>query len=174
MVPLLESPTHGRAGFTEPRIAVGGTGGIYLASREWRWARDLLSLANAHDRRKISDHVIADRLATLNFEAHRAVADSSVGPRCIVVWRRRPDARPGAAGGGHRCYTGTESDRDLTPIPAISNGIDVGSIGAVYMAQMRTRLSDHPFDPGTALDVDPAEMNRLLASLPSDPDEHLS
>jgi hypothetical protein len=85
-------------GSPSPRLAVGGTGGIYLASKGRSWQRALLSLVNAHDRGKVSDYVIADQLARLNYEAHQEVSDGSVGPRCIVVWRRRPDARPGAPG----------------------------------------------------------------------------
>jgi hypothetical protein len=53
------------------RIAIGGTGGYYLLQKNPEWQRDLLRLVNAHDRGKVSDHVIADHLARLNYEAHQ-------------------------------------------------------------------------------------------------------
>ena len=81
-----------------PRIAIGGSGGIYLAQKDAGWKRALLGLVNAHDRGKVSDHLIADQLASLNYEAHQGVGDGTVGPRCIVIWRRRPDARKGGLG----------------------------------------------------------------------------
>jgi hypothetical protein len=146
------------------RLAVGGTGGTYLAQRDRAWGRPLLSLANAHDRGKVSDHVVADRLARLNYEAHQEVRDGSVGPRCIVVWRRRPDAPRPASGGGHQFYTGVDRDRDSAGIPTIANGADVQSIAGVLMKQLQGQVAD---------DVDKDEMNRLLAKLPSDPDEKL-
>jgi hypothetical protein len=75
------------------RIALGGTGGYYLLQKVKLWHRGLLSLVNAHDHGKVPDHLIADQLAKLNYEAHHEVRDGTVGPRCIVVWRRRPDAQ---------------------------------------------------------------------------------
>lgn len=80
------------------RLAFAGTGGVYLAHKSGAWQRELPSLVRAHDRGKVSDHLIADQLAKLNYEAHREVPYSTVGPRCIVVWCRRPDARRAAPG----------------------------------------------------------------------------
>jgi hypothetical protein len=155
------------------RLALGGTGGIYLASKDQSWRRALLSLVNAHDRRKVSDHVIADQLARLNYEAYHEVRDGSVGPRCIVAWRRRPDARPGAPGSGHQFYTGIDRDQDSAAIPTIGNGMDVQAIGKVLMTALQARIASHGLNPGAALDLDKDEMNRLLAKLPAEPDEKL-
>jgi hypothetical protein len=97
-----------------------------------------------------------------------------VGPRCIVVWRRRPDLRRPIPGGGHQFYTGVERDRGSDPVPTIANGMDVQSIVGVVMKQLLSRSADHGF--GASLltsDLDVAELNRLLAKLPSEPDEKL-
>jgi hypothetical protein len=155
------------------RLAAGGTGGIYLARKNRSWQRALLSLVNAHDRGKVSDHVIANQLARLNYEAHQEVRDGSVGSRCIVVWRRRPDGRPGAPGGAHQFYTGTDRDQDSAAIPTIANGIDVQGIAGLLMTSFQARFASHGFGSAAAFDVDKDEMNRLLAGLPSEPDEKL-
>jgi hypothetical protein len=157
------------------RLATAGTGGDYiLRNKDRAWGRALLSLVNEHDRGKISDHLIADQLARLNYEAHKAVRDGSVGPRSIVVWRRRPDARRPISGGGHHLYTGVDRDRDSDPIPTIGNGMDVQAIAGILMKQFQRGIADHGFAPG-ALDfhLDKDELNRLLADIPSDPDERL-
>lgn len=155
------------------RLAVGGTGGIYLASKDRSWGRALLSLVNAHDRGKVSDHVIADQLARLSYEAHQAVRDNSVGPKCIVVWRRRPDGRTNAPGGSHQCYTGTDrDDEDSAAIPTIANGMDVRGIAGVLMRAVQARLAADGLSQ-TAFDIDTAEMNRQLAKLPHEPDQNL-
>ncbi len=157
-----------------PRLAVGGTGGLYLARKGTGWQRALMRLANAHDHGKVSDHLIADQLARLNFEAHQGVRDGTVGPRCIVVWRRRPDALRATSGGGHQFYTGVQRESDSGAIPAISNGLDVQSIVGVLVKQLHRKLADHGFGASLATtEVEVAELNRLLAELPSEPDEKL-
>jgi hypothetical protein len=153
-----------------PRLAAAGTGGIYLASKGRNWQRELLRLVNAHDRGKISDEAIAGRLAELNWEAHRSVRDGSVGPRCVVVWRRRPDARPGLSGGGQAFFTGTERDEDGAAIPTIANGLDVQAIGAVLMEGWLARLGS---SEGRRFEFDQDEINARLAELPDEPDDSL-
>jgi hypothetical protein len=161
-------------GSRPPRLSFGGTGGIYLARKDKRWQRALLSLVNAHDHGKVSDYLIADQLARLNYEAHQAVRDGTVGPRCIVVWRRRPEARRPASGGAHQFYTGVERDRNSDAIPAIANGMDVQAIAAVSMKLFPTRVARQRSGGSPALsDEEMAELNRLLAKLPSEPDEKL-
>ncbi len=149
------------------RLAAAGTGGIYIARKDRAWQRALLSLVNEHDRGKISDHLIADQLARLNYEAYQAVRDGSVGPRSIVVWCRRPDARRVTSGGGHQFYTGVDRDRDSDTIPSIGNGMDDQAIARVLMKQFH-RITDQGFTPAVL-----NEMNRLLAGIPSEPDERL-
>lgn len=166
--------TTAALGSRPPRLAVGGTGGIYLAQKDKGWQRALLSLVNAHDRGKVSDYLIADQLARLNHEARQGVRDGTVGPRCIVVWRRRPDARRPASGGGHQFYTGVERDQGSDAIPTIANGMDVESIMEVLTPHFLTRLADHGLGASlTTSDEEVAELNRLLAKLPSEPDEKL-
>jgi hypothetical protein len=72
-------------GSPSARLAVTGTGGIYLAQKDRAWRRALLGLATAHDRSKVSDHLIADQLARLNYEAHQGVRDG----HCRTTVRRR-------------------------------------------------------------------------------------
>ena len=36
----------------------------------------------------MSPYLVADYLAQLNNEVHEGVKDKSVGPRCVVAWRR--------------------------------------------------------------------------------------
>lgn len=117
------------------RIAVAGTGGIYLAQKTRLGWRGLLRLLEAHDSGRVSAHAVADRFARLNHEAHQAVDDGTVGPRSIVVWRRRPEARRQTSGGGHQFYTGVDRDPDLPVIPMIVTGLDARSIGEVLMKQ---------------------------------------
>jgi hypothetical protein len=71
-------------------------------------------------------------VARLNYEAHQNVRDGSVGPRCVVVWRRRRDARPGP-GGAHAFYTGLDRESETRAIPAISNGWDAKATSNVIM-----------------------------------------
>jgi len=158
-------------GSPSARLAAGGTGGYYLALKDRSWQRALLSLVNAHDRGKVSDFAIADQLARLNYKAHQEVRDGSVGPRCIVVWRRRPDA-PGAPGSAHQCYTGIDRDRDSVAIPAIANGMDVQALVGVFMTQFQAQVASHGSN-AAAFDFDRDEMNRLLAELPDEPAERL-
>jgi len=157
------------------RLAFAGSGGYYLAQKDRVKRRSLLSLVKAHDCGKISDRLIADRLAGLNYEAHKALeatGDSTVGSRSIVVWRRRPDARPGAPGGGHQFYTGVDRDRDCPAIPTIANGMDVQALAKILMKEFQRGLADHGFTPA-AFNVHKDEMNRLLAGIPDQPDERL-
>ena len=61
-------------GSPSARLAFAGTGGEYIyRNKDRAWQRELLSLVNQHDRGKISDHLIADQLAQLNYEAHKAL-----------------------------------------------------------------------------------------------------
>jgi hypothetical protein len=126
----------------------------------------------AHDRGKISDYVIADRLAQLNYEAHRNVRDDTVGPRCIVVWRRRPGGQS-RSGGGHQFYTGIDRDQESAAFPVISNGLDAQAISGVYMKMMMANLTSPDFKMGDELFVDEEEINQKLAELPYAPDEKL-
>jgi hypothetical protein len=156
------------------RLAMAGSGGIYLAQKGTAWQRELRRLAKAHDRGQVSDRLIADRLAELNYEAHRNVADGTVGPRCVVVWRRRPDPKRSLQQ-EHLYYTGLDRELSAPPIPASSHGMDSKAIANVLLAQFQRRIAGYDVhDPDAQLPPDDtAETNRLLAKLPEQPDERL-
>lgn len=154
------------------RLSLAGSGGAYLAHRARHWRRALHGLANAHDRGKISDHVISDRLAQLNYEAHLNVRDGTVGPRCIVVWRRRPGARS-RSGGGHQFYTGVDREHDTGSFPVVANGMDVQAMADVFMTMMQANLAKPGVSLMDAIDLDADELDRRLRELPSTPDEKL-
>lgn len=102
-----------------PPLAIIGSGAKHLG-KDKRWQRDILRLLKASDRGQITPHVVADRLATLNYEAHGA--DPLVGPRCIVVWRHHNGRIH--FGGDHLCYTGTVRESDSARLP-IADKIDI-------------------------------------------------
>ena len=132
---------------------VGAGSGVGQTSKKGReWCRALRSLVRDHDRGKVSDDLIADQLAALNFEVHEELTkrgDNSVGPRCIVIWSRRRDARRDRPGGGHLFYEETSRDRDMPGIPTIVNGNDVMAMGKVFMDMFHPVLRDVGFDPST-------------------------
>jgi hypothetical protein len=165
------------------RIAGAGSGVAYTSEKSRDWHRALRSLVRDHDRGKVSDDVIADRLARLNFEVHEdrtRQGDNTVGPRSVVIWRRRRDARPGRPGGGHLFYTGTSRDffaetsrdRDRAWIPTIINGNDVMALGRVWMETIHPQLTGVDFHPDN-INLDTDELNRRLAALPDTPDDML-
>jgi hypothetical protein len=160
-------------GSPSPRLALAGSGGRYL-SRDTSWERPLLRLANAHDRDRVSDYEMADCLAGLNYRAHAGVKDGTVGPRCVVVWRRRPGVTRPVSGGAHQFYTGLDREPDSGSIPAIGNGMDVAAIVGMMTGQIMQRFEDGA-DPSAAISFaqDTELMNRLVAELPSEPDESL-
>lgn len=161
------------AGSPSVRMAVGGTGGYFLAQKRRDWQRALFSLVKAHDRGRVSDYLIADYLARLNHLAHLGVGDGSVGPRCIVTWRRRPDARRPASGGAHQFYTGIHREPNSDAIPTILNGMDVRAVVGALSTQFQGLTPDLASSGTSPFNLDPDELNRLLSELPSDPDDKL-
>lgn len=157
------------------RIAVAGSGAAYVLQKGKSWQRALLSLVKEHDRGKVSDHLIADQLASLNHEAHEELTkngDDTVGPRCIVVWRRRPEVGPRRGGGAHQFYTGVDRDQSSSPIPTIANGMDAQALARIYMDQLQQRIAIGGF-PSAPFDLDYDEIDRRLAAIPTTPDEKL-
>jgi hypothetical protein len=138
-------------------------------TRTLAFQRDLFSLVKAHDRGRISDEVIADHLASLNYEVHQAYPDT-VGPRCVVVCRRRPGIRWQVPGGKAVFYTGLTRELSSPAIPTISNGFDVKAIAGNFMEQMTNpdgTLKPLGFRP------DPEVEKQRLSRLPAGPDERL-
>jgi hypothetical protein len=158
---------------TSARLGLAGTGGLYLMQNRALWQGRLLGLVKAQDRAKISPYIVADELARLNYEAHERVRDGTVGPRCIVVWRRRRDASSPGSGGAHQFYSGPDREPDSGTIPMIDHGKNVSGIATLVMKCFQDQISDAAFSFDSGLHVDPDEMNRLLGELPSDPDERL-
>lgn len=156
------------------RLALGGTGGFYLAQTS-NWQRILFSLVKAHDRGRIADYVVADHLATLNYRARVGVKDGTVGPRCIVIWRRRPDTRRKAPVGAHYFFTGISREQGGGSIPTIARGMDIGALVSATFEPFRSR-SKVFFDTGVLPEEDEAEMEemrRRVSQLPFEPDERL-
>ncbi len=162
----------GLPGAPSARIGAGGTGGLYLARRRHTWQRALLSLVKAHDRRKVSDQLVADELARLNYETFQRIGDGTVSPNCIVAWRGRPGSWTDASGGGHQFYTGVEREADSSAIPTIANGFDVQAIGGLLMSRLQTHIATHGLGSGTQV-FGTDDIDQMLARLPSEPDEKL-
>jgi hypothetical protein len=163
-----------------PRIAVAGSGAPYILRKPRSWYRPLLNLIKVSDRGEISDILIADQLAAINYEIYEAVAKSrgpdkdSVGPRSVVVWKRRPEVGGKRGGGAHQFYTGTARDRDSPAIPSIGHGMDIQAVASIFMEQMQKHIPATGIDftaPPPDLDTD--EIGRRLAALPPGPDEKL-
>lgn len=159
-----------------PRIGLTGSGAPFLA-RQSDWKRDLLSLGNANDRGRVSDLAVADQLAALNYRTHRDSGLMSVGPRSVVVWRRRPEAGASRSGGAHQFYDGRDREKDSAGIPMISNGMDVTALLAAIMPVMtsRSRLMMDSDDGQIRDDSEEfdAQMRAAVEHLPDDPDEKL-
>ena len=131
------------------RIAMAGTGGLYLFRKARQRREELRSLLRAHDHCKVSTQLIADWLAGLNYEVHENVNDGTVGPRSIVVWSPRPGSRR-QLNGGHHFYTETTRDASSEIIPTIHDGMDIGALGDLLMTSMGQRLATvNPADLGT-------------------------
>jgi hypothetical protein len=157
------------------RMAVAGTGGQYLGSIGATLQRRLFSLVKAHDHGKVSDDVVANELAKLNYQAYRQVGDGSVGPRCIIIWRHRRDGRR-RGGGAHQCYTELDREPSTPVIPIIGSGMDMAALAEVTMKQFESHLATHGFGgfgANTPPWADRDEINRLLAQYPWGPDEKL-
>jgi hypothetical protein len=151
-----------------PRFAVAGSGAAILLSDK-RWMRDLLRLLRAYDRHAISSLQVADLLAALNYKV--SLAEASVGPRSVVVWRNRRES-PHKGGGGHQFYDGRVRGQSSPGIPTISNGMDVHAITSLMMNnmldQMQGQAGGH-FLPS----IDFNKVHEGVEKLPDQPDEDL-
>lgn len=153
-----------------PRLAIAGSGALYLVRRK-TWMRDLLRILKAYDDERLFATAVADHFATLNREVYRNLESKTVGPRCIVAWRNGKDG-PRRGGGGHYCYTGTKRDADCPILPTIGSGMDVRAIVEMMMPRfMRNAEAMAAGQPPKELDKD--QINADLARLPDKPDESL-
>ena len=107
--------------------------------------RPLLNTIKANEEGRVSDHTVAKMFAALNAQAHRDTADRTVGPRSIVLWRRRLES---SLGGGYEFFDGTNrdtSDNNGLTIPQITKGMDVGGLVAA-MAEITIPWMDEWMD----------------------------
>lgn len=166
---VVDEPTSAKA--RPPRLAIGGTGGFYLAQRHKKWQRSLLRLVGASDRGQVSHRAVADHLASLNYEVYSGIQDKSVGPRCVVAWRHRKEGIHGG-GGAHQAYIGTTLDTDSLGLPMIANGMDMQAFSSVMMRHVSPMLSAM-LAGEPAKDLDKDELSAELGRLPDKPDENL-
>lgn len=152
-----------------PRFGLAGSGASVLA-KDPLWQRQLLRLVKAHDRRLIRPTVVADAFARINLHVANALADGTVGPRCIVAWRHRKQGVH-KGGGGHQCYTGTERESNTPSLPMIGSGMDVQAITGAIMPLMMKQLAN--LRRGATPPVDGSAINEVLSRLPETPDETL-
>lgn len=163
-----------RGGFSPP-LCLAGTGGEFLRRRQDSWRRLLLRLVNAHDRGRVSDEAVPNHLAKLAQVAHKGVTDGTVGPRSIVVWRRRPDASPLGPAGAHHCFADGDPEAEGTPlqIPTVAGGFDIAAISRTSWDLQEERRLEDPSSPLLGLDYDTVEFERRLAELPDTPEDRL-
>lgn len=138
--------------------------------RDKQRMRRVLRMVKANDRARVSTDRVAASLAALNYEVHLGVRDRSVGPRCIVAWRHRPNGAH-KGGGGHQFYTGTVRDGDTPALPTIASGMDVNAL-IEAMAPISEKMFEAMREgkPGDGFED---EINAALAGLPDEPDENL-
>jgi hypothetical protein len=166
----LRCARHGNS-VRKPRLGLAGTGAPYLAQNQKKWARSLLRLLKACDRRQVPDLAVADHLAKINYEVHLGVKDKSVGPHCLVAWQHRKGGVHNTSG-GHQFYTETVRDAGNPGVPHIAYGMDVTTLARVMLS--------HTIENAKALSAGqpPKELNRdeinaELARHPWTPDENL-
>ena len=150
-----------------PRVALAGSGALVL-HRKRAWIRDLLRLVKACDEKKISHNAVADHLAGINYLVHKGLADGSVGPRCMVVWKCRANGVH-KAGGGMRFYSGTTKDLNGPMLPTISSGTDWRALVEALMPHVQKMFDNR----GTGVPNDVKAMNADLARIPTRPDDLL-
>lgn len=153
-----------------PRIGLAGTGGLFFYKNK-KWMRSLLDLVKAHNNNQVSEQVIADRLADINYQVHLQIGDNSVGPNCIVAWHQLRDSSQ-QGGGSHLCYTGVVRDQNVPSLPKIANGMDVQALIDILMPPLEDIIEARetgrfPFE------LDKDKINEKLSRLPDEPDENL-
>ena len=150
-----------------PRLAVAGSGAPILLSDK-RWMRELLRLLRAYDRNAIAPLQVADLLASLNHKV--SLADASVGPASVVVWRNRRGSSH-KAGSAHQFYDGRTRAQSSPGIPTIGNGMDIHAITSLMMDNMLDEMRRQP--GGNIASLDFSKIHEGVEKLPDQPDEDL-
>ena len=133
--------------------------------------RNLLRVVNAHDRGVVTSLGVADHLAKINNDVHLTIAEKTVGPSCIVVWRNRKEGVH-KGGGGHQFYTGTARDAISPSLPMIGNGIDLEALFDLLVPRY-IKMSEEMRAGQPVKELDNGDLNSQLARLPDKPDENL-
>ena len=153
-----------------PRFGMTGSGAWELKKdKDEKWARDLLGVIRAADRRQVSPIAVADELAKINYKVHLRNRLGPVGPRCIVAWRHRQSFD---GGGSHQFYTKTARDTSSTSLPTIVSGIDLNARHKV-MEPYATKMMEAMLAGQPTETWQEDEINVELARLPDKPDEGL-
>lgn len=151
-----------------PRIGFTGSGANHLP-RGSQWFRQLLHLVDAHDKGRVSAHVVADALAALSYDVHHR--DRFTGPNCIVAWRYAQHGRH-KGGGAQAFFERTSRVKGGIALPTIVRGRDMGAFIQAILpfigTQMEVLMRGEP-DPG----IDVAAMMEAVNSLSVTPNEDL-
>src|SRR5680860_1599756 len=153
-------------------IVATGTGALHL-QRKQGWERAVLRIVTANDRGQVADSFVARNLAELNYRVSREITDGTVGPRSVVVWRRRRGSRIGLrAGGGHKFFDGTAPEKNNPGIPTVTNGMDLLAIVSELMSMSQGDIQAWQ-GRGPVPELDMEELEQRIAKHPTDPDEQL-
>jgi len=147
-----------------PRIGLAGSGAIYLMSNT-KWMRPLLSLAKKSDSGDVSAEVVANRLAKINFEVSKILADKTVGPKSVVIWRNRRHGKH-KGGGSHKFYTNDKADRNSLALHTLAGGMDVKAIADILMPKYMKNFKD-------MANINLNSVNKKLSQIPDSPSEDL-
>jgi hypothetical protein len=164
----------GRDGYTHQfgkqtgRVLCGGSGASVLTT-EKKWARELVSLVDGHDRGQVSAREVATYLAMINHRVHTQLeeaGDRTVGSRCIVSYRFRQ------GGGGQEVFDGlTREENPAVRLPTVSVGMDINNLADVALPHMIKMFE--AYRRGETAEIDKDAMNADLARMPHWPDDTL-
>lgn len=146
------------------------------------WVRPLLNTIRANEEGRVSNWAVAKMLTGLNLQAHRETRDGTVGPRSVVLWKRRHGTS--LDGGGHYFFDGADLDtRDndgLLLIPQMVAGTDMGEVLAAvsnitvpWMDEWLDVEDDGEFMKGPPHELDTSELNDAVSKIDHTPKNSL-
>ena len=157
----------------DPRIIVGGSGGLYLLKRK-NWSRLLLQILNQYDKGNVSPDFVAEHFAALNNSVSESISDNSVGNRCIIAYRNRKNGIYNG-GGKHYYFTCTTREKGSPALPTIGSGMDIRAIANMLMPISQEQLDPilKGEKPKKSKEEINEELRKAIAKLPNYPDEKL-